>query len=63
MVIVQKDTKKVDKHYEVSLPYRDGILQLSNNNKNEAIRRIQKLKKRFQRDPEFFNSYTADKRT
>ena len=47
----------VDVHYEVPSPYRDGNLQLPNN-KEQAIRRIQQLKKRFQKDPEFFNSYT-----
>lgn len=46
---------------KVSLPYRDGIHQLPDNNENQAIRKIQQMKKRFQRDP--FNSYTADKRT
>ena len=57
LVIVEKDTKKVYEHYEVPLPYRDKNLQLSNN-KDQAIRRMQRLKKRFQRDPEFFNNYT-----
>ena len=47
----------VDVHYEVPSPYRDGNLQLPNN-KEQAIRRIQQLKKRFQKDLEFFNSYT-----
>ena len=46
---------------KVSLPYRGGIHQLPDNNENQAIRKIQQMKKRFQRDP--FNSYTADKRT
>ena len=57
LVIVEKRTKKVDDHYEVPLPYRDGNLHLPNN-KEQAIRRMQQLKKRFQKDPGFFNSYT-----
>ena len=48
--IVEKGTKKVDEHYEVPLPYKDGNLQLPNN-KEQAIRRMQQLKKRFQKDP------------
>ena len=47
----------VDVHYEVPSPYRDGNLQLPNN-KEQAIRRMQQLKKRFQKDLDFFNSYT-----
>ena len=50
-----------ESEFKVSLPYRDGIHQLPDNNENQAIRKIQQMKKRFQRDP--FNSYTADKRT
>ena len=54
LVIVEKGTKKVDEHYEVPMPYRDGNLQLPNI-KEQAIRRMQK---RFQEDPEFFHCYT-----
>ena len=57
LAIVEKGTKRVDDHYEVPLPYRDGNLQLPNN-KEQAIRRMQQLKKRFQKDLDFFNSYT-----
>ena len=39
LVIVEKRTKKVDDHYEVPLPYRDGNLQLPNN-KEQALRRM-----------------------
>ena len=53
LAIVEKGTKKVDDHYN----HRDGNLQLPNN-KEQAIRRMQQPKKRFQKDPEFFNSYT-----
>ena len=42
LAIVERGTKKVDEHYEVPLPYRDGNLQLRNN-KNQAIRRMQQL--------------------
>ena len=31
LAIVEKGPKKVDDHYEVPLPYRDGNLQLPNN--------------------------------
>ena len=57
LAIVEKGTKKVDDHYEVPLPCGDGNLQLPNNMEQD-IRRMQQLKKRFQKDPEFFNSYT-----
>ena len=42
--IVEKGTKKVDKHYEVPLSYRYHLLQLANN-KNKAIRRMQQSEK------------------
>ena len=57
LAIVEKRTKKVDDHNEVSLPYEDGKLQLPNN-KEQAIRRMQQLKTKFQKYPEFVNSYT-----
>ena len=46
LAIVEKETKKVFEHYEVPLPYRDKNLELSNN-KDQTIRRMQQLKKRF----------------
>ena len=39
LAIVEKGTKKVDDHYEVTLSYRDGNLQLPNN-KEQVIRRM-----------------------
>ena len=57
LAAVEKDTKKVDEHYEVPLPYRGANLQLPKN-KDQSIRRMQQLTKRFQKDPKFFNSYT-----
>ena len=57
LAIVEKGTNKVDEHYEVPLPHRDRNRQLPNS-KDQVIRRMQQLKKRFQKDPEFFNSYT-----
>ena len=60
LVIVEKGTKKVDEHYEVPFPYRDGNLQLPNI-KDQAIRRMQRLKKRFRKDPEFLKSYNNQK--
>ena len=39
LAIVEKGTKKVDDHYEVTLYYRDGNLQLPNN-KEQVIRRM-----------------------
>ena len=48
LAIVEKDTTKVDEHYEVPLPYRDKHLQLPNN-KDQAIKRMQQLKERFQK--------------
>ena len=58
LAIVEKGTKNVDEHYEIPLPYRDENLQLPNN-KDQAIRRMQQLKRIFQKDSEFFNSYTT----
>ena len=58
LAIVEKGTKKVDEHYEVPLPYRDRNLQLPNN-KEQPIRRMQQLKKRFKKDPEFFKRSRA----
>ena len=57
LAIAENGIKKVDEYYEVPSPYREGNMQLPNNN-DQAIRRMKKLKKRFQRNPEFFNSYT-----
>ena len=57
LTIVEKGIKKVNEHYEIPWRYWDGNLQLPNN-KVQAIRRMQQWKKRFQKDPEFFNSYT-----
>ena len=57
LAIVERGTKKFDEHYEVPLPYRDGNLQLPKN-KDQTISRMQQLKKRFQKNLEFFNSYT-----
>ena len=49
LAIVESGTKKVDEHYEVPLPCRDGNLQLPNN-KDQPIRRMQQLKKGLQKD-------------
>ena len=57
LAVVEKGSKKVDEHYEVPLSCREWNLHLFKN-KNQAVRRIHQLTKKFQRDPEFFNSYT-----
>ena len=48
LAIVEKVTKKVDEYYKVPLPYGDGNLQLPNN-KEQASRRMQQLKKDLKR--------------
>ena len=57
--ILQSGTTKNGSHYEVPLPFRDKEFQLPNN-RNQAVNRMEQLKKRFQKDPVFFKSYTKE---
>ena len=53
LTIVERGTKKVDEHYEVALPYKMEICNYPTIRTKNA-----QLKKRFQKNQEFFNSYT-----
>ena len=46
-----------DGHYEMPLPFREGLPHLPNN-KSFAIRRLQKLAQRFKRDKNYRDDYT-----
>ena len=51
--ILETGTKKNGNHYEVSLPFKGTDVKLPNN-RNQAVRRINQLKQRFQKDSKFF---------
>ena len=55
--MVQKSCQYVDGHYEIALPFRDQNLKLPNN-KSVAYKRLEQLKRQFQRQPDFFNEYS-----
>ena len=54
--ISETGTKKNGNHYEVPLPFRDTDAKLPNN-RNQAVRRINQHKGRFQKDSKFFKDY------
>ena len=54
--ILEIGTKKDGAHYEVPLPFRNIGIQLSDN-KNQAVKRMHHLKRRFIEDPQFFEEY------
>ena len=49
-------TKKNVTHYEVPLPFRNIGIQLPDN-KNQAVKRMHHPKRRFIKDPQFFDEY------
>ena len=51
--ILEKGTNKKGNQYEVPLPFADTDVKLPNY-KNQADRRINQLKRRFQKDSKFF---------
>ena len=51
--ILETGTKKNGNHYEVSLPFKGTDVKLPNN-RNQAVRRINQLKQRFQKDSKIF---------
>ena len=54
--ILETGAKKNGNHYEVPLSFKDADVKLPNN-RNQAIRRINQLKRRFQKDSKFFEEY------
>ena len=47
---------KVDGHYELPLPLKDEDIRLPNN-KAAAIKRLESLKRKFEKDDQFFKKY------
>ena len=54
--ILETGTRKDGAHYEVPLPFRNIGIQLPNN-RNQAVKRMHHLKRRFIKDPQFFEEY------
>ena len=54
--ILETDTKKDGAHYEVPLPLRNTGIQLPDN-RNQAVKRMHHLKRRFIKNPQFFEEY------
>ena len=54
--ILETGTKESGNHYEVSLPFKDTDVKLPNN-RNQAVRRKNELKRRFQNYSKFFEDY------
>ena len=54
--IMEKSIKKVDGHYQVALPWKSDQISFPNN-RIMALRRLNQLKKRFLKDPAFFERY------
>ena len=53
---METGTKNDEAHYEVPLPFRDTYVQLPDN-RNQAAKRVHHLKRRFIKDPQFFEVY------
>ena len=54
--ILERGIKKDGAHYEAPLPFRNIGIQLPNN-RNQAVKRMHHLKRRFIKDPQFFEEY------
>ena len=54
--IVERETVKKNGHYVVPLPFRDQELVMPNN-KQQAVKRLMSLQRRFIRDNKFFLDY------
>ena len=59
--ILETGAKKNGNHYEVPLSFKDTDVKLPNN-RNQAIRRMNQLKRRFQKDSKFFEEYKSNMR-
>ena len=53
---MERETVKIDGHYQLSFPLKDKELVLPNN-RMVAMKRMQSLKKRFEKDEPFYNQY------
>ena len=53
LMILETRTKKNGNHYKVKLQFKDTDVKLPNI-RNQAVRRINQLKRRFQKDSRFF---------
>ena len=53
---MDNQTVKVGNHYQTPLPLRNPVMKLPNNRKM-VERRVQYLKKRFEKDPKYFHHY------
>ena len=55
--IMEHGAQKEGKHHKLPLPLRNKEIELPNN-RSMALKRVQPLKRRFQRDPHFHKEYT-----
>lgn len=58
IAVMESSAKMVDGHYQIALPWREQVPNLSNN-RVMAERRLDMLKKRFLQDAELFEKYKA----
>ena len=54
--ILETGTKNDGTHYEVLVPFRNTDIELPDN-RNQAVKRMHHLKRRFIKDPQFFEDY------
>ena len=54
--LMDQKAVKVDGHYELPLPLKDEDIRLPNN-KAAAIKRLESLKRKFEKDDQFFKKY------
>ena len=54
--LMEREAVKIDEHYQLPLPLKDKGLVLPNN-RMAAMKRMQSLKKRFERDEPFYSQY------
>ena len=55
--MMNENSRKVGKHYELPLPLRNPATTKLLNNRYLAEKRLLSLKKRFLKDPDFFSDY------
>ena len=56
--LLDEETKFIDGHYQVPLPFKEVNTKLPNN-RGQAIKRIEHIKKRLLKNPKFFIDYKA----
>ena len=54
--LMKQEAVKIDRHYQLTLPLKDKELVLPNNSV-AAMKRMQSLKERFERDEPFYSQY------